>query len=75
MQENSFVHFLYTTVLGRAILKVILVCHLDKPFAALLRTPISKPYIARFVKKHGIDIPDAQLKEFRTFQDFFSRYR
>ena len=76
MQENSSsVQFLYKTVPGRAILKAILVCHLDKPFAALLRTPLSKPYIARFVKNHGIELSDAEVKSFRTFQEFFSRFR
>ena len=76
MQMNTpIIRFLYGTVAGRFLTKLILHTHADRLAAAFLRSGLSRPYIGWFAKKHGILLERKQTKTFRSFQDFFSRRR
>lgn len=69
-EEGNFLKFLYSTVLGRCVLKVLICPSVSKLVGVLLNTPISKPLIKRYVKKYDIDLGD---RKFKSFNDFFKR--
>ena len=74
MQENTpAIRFLYGTVPGRCLTKLILNSHADRLAAAFLRSGLSRPMIGRFARKHGIPLTKEQKRSFRSFQDFFAR--
>ncbi len=72
---SGAVHFLYTTVLGRFILKIIMQLHLDRIAVRFLWTPCSKPLIGRYIKKNNMDITPEERKSFHSYRDFFVRTR
>ena len=69
-EEGNFLKFLYSTVLGRCVLKVLICPSVSKLVGILLNTPISKPLIKRYVKKYDIDLGE---RKFKSFNDFFKR--
>ena len=76
MQMNTpIIRFLYGTVAGRFLTKLILHAHADQLAAAFLRSGLSRPYIGWFAKKHGIELDQAQEMNYHSFQDFFARER
>lgn len=57
MSENSSaVQFLYGTVVGRALLKGIMVTHGDRLAVSFLRSRWSRPVIKPYAKRHGIQL-------------------
>ena len=76
MSGNSgFVRFLYGTVPGRLLLKGILATHADRLAVAFLRSRLSRPLIAPYARRSGIELTEAQRKSFRTYRDLFLRTR
>ena len=76
MSGNSgFVRFLYGTVPGRLLLKGILATHADRLAVAFLRSRLSRPRIAPYARRSGIELTEAQRKSFRTYRDLFLRTR
>lgn len=76
MSENSSaVQFLYGTVVGRALLKGIMVTHGDRLAVSFLRSRWSRPVIKPYAKRHGIQLDPEQMKSFHTYRDFFARPR
>ena len=73
--SSSFVKFLYNTVVGRLLLKGIMLSHADRPAVAFLRSRLSRCIIVPYAKLNGIDITKEQLHSFRTYRDFFVRTR
>ena len=74
-ENDGSVRFLYGTALGRCLLKVVQKLHLDRLGVWYLRSPLSRPYMVRFAKKHGIPLSREQLHSFPTYRDFFLRDR
>ena len=74
-ENDGSVHFLYGTVLGRGLLKIVQGLHLDRLAVWYLRSRLSKPYIARFAAKNGIALSREELSKFPTYRDFFLRER
>ncbi len=72
-QNDKSVEFLYGTKLGKIILEFILFARVPKLLGFLLRTPLSRFYINKFVKKNGIDLSNFQGRKFSSFNDFFTR--
>ena len=68
--EGTCLKFLYSTVIGRGILKVLICPVVSKVVGMTLNTPMSKPLIKRYVKKYDIDLGD---RKFKSFNDFFKR--
>lgn len=66
-------NFLYNTVLGRMILKVLTRPFLSKACGKFLDSGLSKPLIRGFVKKNGIDIAQLENPNFTCFNDCFAR--
>lgn len=65
--------FLYRTFLGRCVLKILVL-----PFVSLLagkykNGKASARGIKKFVKKNGIDMSQYEEREFKSFNDFFTR--
>lgn len=77
MKNTSLaVQFLYGTILGRVLLKGIMVTHADRIAVAFLHSRWSKPIIEPYAKRHGIALNTEQkMQKFRTYRDFFARTR
>ena len=73
--ESGFITFLYTTPIGRIILKAITNKHISDLSRLVLATPVSKPIIKRFIKNNNIDMSLYQNKKYKSFNDFFVRKR
>ena len=74
-ENDGSVCFLYGTVLGRGLLKIVQGLHLDRLAVWYLRSRLSKSYIARFAAKNGIALSQEELSKFPTYRDFFLRER
>lgn len=70
-EDDGSVRFLYGTALGRGILKLIQILHLDRLAVRYLRSPWSRPYMIRFARKNGIPL----TRTYDTYRDFFLRER
>lgn len=69
-EEGKFLKFLYSTFVGRCMLKIV-VCPFVSAFVGKwMSTPMSKFLIKKYVKKYNIDIGE---REFKSFNDFFKR--
>lgn len=75
MKESKIIIFLYTTVLGRAILKILVNPKLSIAMASVMSSPISRLAVPRFIRKNNIDIECYDIPEggYRSFNDFFTR--
>ena len=65
--------FLYTSKLGRTILKVITKPVFSKISGFFINTGISKIHIKKFIKKNHIDMNRYEKIKYRSFNDFFTR--
>lgn len=65
--------FLYKNPLGRAVLKIAINPVLSKIYGAYNNSPISKRKIDSFIAANKIDMKDFEKREFRSFNDFFTR--
>ena len=72
---SKSVTFLYSTALGRTILKIIMKLHLDRFVARFLWSGLSKPIIGWYVKSNNIPVTEEEMKTFGSFRDFFVRTR
>ncbi|MGN0993474.1 MAG: phosphatidylserine decarboxylase [Bacilli bacterium] len=73
IKDNKSLIFLYKTIPGRIILKLITKPIFSKPMEKLTNTKTSKIYIKRFIKNNNIKITDYEKKEYESFNDFFTR--
>lgn len=71
--NDKSVEFLYGTKTGKIILQTILFLKVPKLLGCFLRSPLSRFYISKFIKKNGIDMTGFEGIRFRTFNDFFTR--
>ena len=72
-KESLSLRFLYRTVIGRAVLKLITARWISRFVGKILDSGISKPLISRFVKKNGIDLSEFHSDNFTCFNDCFTR--
>lgn len=75
MREDFSVRFLYSTVAGRALLKLFTRPVVSKIGGAFLDSPFSKLLIPGFIKKNNISLDGIEVpaKGFYSFNDFFKR--
>ncbi len=71
--DSGAVRFLYGTAVGRAVLKLLLATHADRVAVAFLRSPLSRPMAARYIRRYHIDMTLFQERSYRSFRDFFAR--
>ena len=72
-QGVNALNFLYNTVLGRIILKLVINPIVSKIIGFLHDTPFSKGKIKKFIKNNNINIADFEEKKYKSFNDFFTR--
>ncbi|SCW79742.1 phosphatidylserine decarboxylase [Lachnospiraceae bacterium C10] len=69
----SGIEFLYETIPGRMILKVLTARGISKAAGRFLDSSASRFLIRPFVKHNGIDLEECESSEFRCFNDCFTR--
>ena len=74
-ENDRVVRFLYGTAFGRALLKTIQRTHADRLVVRFLRSPRSRAFTARYVKRNRIPISREALRRYASFRDFFVRDR
>ena len=72
-KESGSVRFLYGTVFGRILLKILVCRWVSDVARVFLVSPLSKPKIGRFIKTNNIDISDYEDCKYKSFNDFFIR--
>ena len=65
--------FLYETAIGRIPLRLLVSPLVSKVGGAYQKSFLSRPSIRPFMKKHSIELPEEDVKAFRSFNDFFTR--
>jgi len=65
--------FLYNTVPGRIVLKLLIKTSVSQLAGLLLRCPASRVLIKRFVKQNNINMEEYREVKFKSFNDFFIR--
>lgn len=73
MKDEHFLRFLYKTVLGRCLLKILTMRFISKSCGFLLDTKFSKVLIKNFIKKNNINTEEYYLDNINSFNDFFTR--
>ena len=74
IKENSgILKFLYNTVPGRMVLKLITCPTISKIGGAYMDSRISKIHIKGFIKNNGIDMSQYEKVEYKCFNECFTR--
>lgn len=75
MKDSIILRFLYGTVLGRILLKLLVQPRISKAVGCLLSSRLSAGLIPYYIKKWEVDINDIEIPEggFSSFNDFFTR--
>lgn len=73
MGESRGLRLLYRTAPGRLALKLLAGRGVSRLCGRFLDSPLSRPLIAPFVRKHHIRLEDYQPQEYRDFNAFFTR--
>ena len=66
-------NFLYTTALGRLMLKPLVSPAFSKAAAVYFSSPLSKWLVYRYIDKYDIDMSEYGDMPYRSFNDFFTR--
>ena len=72
-KESAALVFLYRTVPGRMLLKLLICRGLSQAAGRVLSSPVSRPLISPFIRKNGIDLTDYAEEDYSCFNDFFCR--
>ncbi len=77
MKESFLITFLYRTVPGRAVLKLLTGKKVSDAAARFLSSGLSRGLVPYYIRKYHIDMSDIQIPEggFSSFNDFFIRKR
>lgn len=73
LKHSASLRFLYETVCGRAVLKILTQVWLSKLVGVFMDTSLSIPLIKPTVKKHGIDMTRFEPCRYRSYNSFFTR--
>ena len=72
-KQNALLKKLYGTAAGRCLLKVLTLPIVSKVAGTYMDSPLSKPLIEPFIRKNGIDTSDYIMRDFRSYNQFFTR--
>lgn len=72
-RDSAGVNFLYHTVIGRALLQVLIRPGVSKALGAFLDTGLSRFLVDPFVKSTKLDLSDYPDRSYASFNDFFTR--
>lgn len=73
--NDMSIRFLYGTLPGRGILKLIVYSGADRMVIRFLRSRWSRPIIPWYAWRHNVKMDRRQLRQYSTFRDFFARKR
>ena len=73
LQYSGSVIFLYTSIIGRVILKLINNRFISKVVGRYMNSKISTKRINKTIKENNIDMSLFEKKEYTSFNDFFTR--
>lgn len=71
--QNKTLEFLYKTVPGRMILKVLVCPKVSRLAGRFMDSGISTVLIGPFIKRAGIDLSEYEKQTWHSFNDFFTR--
>ena len=71
--QDRILKGLYGHRLGRALLKPLVSPAVSRLLGGFLDSGLSKALIPWFIRSHSIDMADYQPKEYRSYNDFFTR--
>lgn len=71
--SKGSLHFLYHTVLGRCILKILTLPVISKIIGAFMNSKLSIALINRFIITNNIDMSDYENMKYKSYNDFFTR--
>lgn len=71
--QAGFIRFLYTTGPGRSLLKLLVQPWVSRTAGRFLDSRFSRLLVGPFVRKNHIDLTDYPEKDYRSFNDFFTR--
>ena len=72
---SGMVYFLYATVFGRCLLKLIMKLQLDRIITRFLWSSCSRPLIGWYIRHNSISVTPEEKASFRSFRDLFARTR
>ncbi len=72
-KQNALLKKLYGTAWGRCLLKVLTLPAVSVAAGAFMDSRLSKPLIEPFIEKNGIDTSQYIMKDFRSYNQFFTR--
>lgn len=72
-EKSLTLRFLYNTVPGRVLLKILVNPSVSEKAAVYLSSEKSEWLIDRYIKKYDIDISGCKKQKFSSFNDFFKR--
>ncbi|MDE5770703.1 MAG: phosphatidylserine decarboxylase [Ruminococcus sp.] len=72
-KQNKALEKLYCTVSGRIFLKFLTAPVISKTFGKYMDSPLSRPLIKPFIKNNNIDTSQYIMKNFSSYNDFFTR--
>lgn len=77
MKDTGMLRFLYETIPGRILLKLLVQPKVSQLAGKILSVRASKCLIPYYIKKHRIGMDDIEVPQggFTSFQDFFARRR
>lgn len=71
--QDKILKFLYDTVFGRCILKVLTMPFLSEIVGKFMDSELSKPLIKPFIRKNNINLSEYYTDNIKSYNDFFTR--
>lgn len=71
--KSKFLLFLYHTIIGRIILKIIYHKWISNVVRLFLNSRLSKPLIKKYINNYKIDMTKYKMKQYNNFNEFFTR--
>ena len=72
-KESASIRFLYNTVPGRAVLKLLVKPEISKAAYYYMASPFSKWLIGNYINKYNINMSLYKNAHYKSFNDFFTR--
>jgi len=73
IKEDKLTLFLYNTILGRLLLKILILKFVSYLVGLFLSRKTSKIFINNYIKKNNIDMNEYPNVKYTSFNDFFTR--
>lgn len=73
MKVSKIQKFLYRTLAGRFLLKILTAPAISVIVGKFMDSPLSVPCIKPFIRRNNIDMSEYEKTEFRSYNEFFTR--